>query len=250
MFGRKGISQARPAVPQAAPAAPSPVRAVPSASAGDGSIFPREIFEGETGDMLRKLGFAPDDPMNIISKQESVDSLLVEGLEELASAKAAVNAISSYPIGVIHLLPPALWRGRFGPFLLNRLDLSPYRPWNSIFLPLDQAGSDTLFLPVAPQIRDEVPATVDAMMEIIVEIFEGRGGSEAEGTAAAFEAIRANFPSLFPPDRADFSQKVCDARANVRALAFMHAATEVIDPQAIVTSQETFLGDPGNQLIS
>ena len=50
--------------------------------------------------------------------------------------------------------------------------------------------------------------------------------------------VRSNTPQLFPPDVADFTDRVRDARANVRALAFVTAVTSgAIKREVILKSQ-------------
>jgi hypothetical protein len=161
-----------------------------------------------------------------------------------------LTAIASCPIGPLHLLPPELWEGRFGPALLMQLDLSPYRPWNTIFLPLDSEGAFSLGLPVRPERFMPDHADVEAKLETILDVFAGRDHPEAPALELRLATIRENFAHLFPADRTDLTPDVLRARANVRALAFTHATdSRLVDAKDIVSSYETFLVDPETQLI-
>jgi hypothetical protein len=246
MFGRKGLSGAG-----ARPAPLAPVEPVRREHSPGERIFSAELFEGKRGEFLRQMGYAPDDPINRPASQEPVAARLAEGQAELRRALAALNSVGGIAIGALHLLPPALWHGRYGSFLLKRLDLSPYRPWNTIFLPMDEAGATRLGLPVVPRVDDStVSEGLCGIIEIIGDIFEGRPSPEAEACKIVFDSIRSNFPVLFPADPADFSGNVREGRANVRAFAILHASTERIAKEAILKSQQTFLDCPETQLTS
>ena len=216
-----------------------------------GQIFNKELFEGETGAFLRQHGYAPDDPRNQAVNVQPLSVLLAEDLAGLRRATAAVNGAASYGIEPWHLLPLELWRGEFGSWLRQGLDLSPCRPWNTIFLPADEVGTKALGLPPAPPQTGAVSDEIKAMLAIIHECYAGLNPQEGEAVRIMLASVRSNTPQLFPPDVADFTDRVRDARANVRALAFVTAVTSgAIKREVILKSQETFLGQPEQQLVS
>jgi hypothetical protein len=235
-FGKKKIIEEpkRPAVP-------------PS-----GQIFNKELFEGETGEFLREFGYAPDDPRNQAANVQPLSVLLAEDLAGMRRATEAVNKVAkTYRIEPWHLLPLELWRGDFGEWLRQHLDLSPCRPWNTIFLPADQVGAKALGLPVAPPQSDVLSEETMAVLAIIRETYAGLNPPEGKAMKIMLAGVRSNTPQLFPPDIGDFSERVRDARADVRALAFGSAVTGgAIDKAAILKSQDTFLGKPEQQLVS
>lgn len=247
MFGRKGLSggAAAAGAPQHRPAPAEPVRR--EHDRGE-RIFSAELFEGKRGEFLRQMGYAPDDPINVPAAQQPVAAQLAEGQADLRRVLAALNSAGDVAMAALHLLPPSLWHGRYGNFLLKRLDLSPHRPWNTIFLPLDEAGASRFGLPILPSIDDSVLSEKYGIIEIIADIFDGRPSPEADALNMLFASIRENCPFLFPPDPADYSGKVREGRANVRAFAFLHASTERIAGDAILRSQKTFLECPEIQL--
>jgi hypothetical protein len=216
-----------------------------------GQIFNKELFEGERGEFLRKHGYAPDDPRNQAVNVQPLSALLAEDLAGLRRAAEAVNKAASFPIEPWHLLPLTLWRGEFGAWLRQHLDLSPCRPWNTIFLPGDETGAKALGLPVGPQQPDAISDETKAMLAIIQETYAGMHPAEEEAVRIMLDGVRSNTPQLFPPDIGDFSDRVRRARADVRALAFATAVTGGgIDAATIVKSQNTFLGIPEQQLVS
>ncbi|HEY0163990.1 MAG TPA: hypothetical protein VGB39_01310 [Sphingomicrobium sp.] len=218
-----------------------------------GQIFNEEIFEGEIGDFLRQHGFAPDDPKNQAINIQPVSVLLAEDQRALRKASEAVNSVAEFPLVPVHLMPPALWTGDFGPLLRQHLDLSPYRPWNTIFLPGDDRGAASFGLPVAPVAEDD-PNQLEmarAILSCIHDQYAGKSAPDVEATVILLRGVRKNLPALFPPDTADFSDRVREARAQVRVYAFLHATNSGrISKETIIKSQGIFLGEPGQQLIA
>jgi len=243
MFGRKLFGNRKPSIEE--PKRP--------ASAPQGQIFDQELFEGEIGDFLRQHGYAPDDPRNQASNVQPVSVLLAEDQAGMRRATDALNGASDFPIVPVHLLPDRLWRGEFAPWLRQHLDLSPYRPWNTIFLPGDERGAAAMGLPVAPPEEDE-PNQLDtarAILSCIHDHYTGKSAPDVEATVMLLRDVRSNLPALFPPDTSDFSDRVREARAQVRVYAFLHATNSGrLSKEAILKSQGTFLGEPGEQLIS
>ena len=216
-----------------------------------GQIFDKSLFEGEMGQFLREAGYAPDDPHNQAVNVQPVSVLLAEDEAQMRRATEALNGVARFPILPWLLLPMELWRGDFGPWLRQHLDLSPCRPWNVIFLPADQTGAKALGLPVAPPPVTTVSKETTAMVAIIAETYAGRNPPEGEAVKLMLASIRSNSPELFPADIGDFSERVREARADMRALAFATAATgDAIDGEAIGKSQMAFLEKPGEQLVA
>jgi len=231
VFGRKGLTPG-----QAAPSAPT-------WPAVERRAVPRD------GSAVRPLGQVPDEPADALGAQEPVDALLARGAIELAETKTRLTAIAMCQIGAVHLLPVSLWHGRFGQFLLGRLDLSPYKPWNTIFLPRDASGALDLDLPIAPSVPDGVSAELETNVGLIAELFQGRGGPEVISLGMQLQGIRSNLPDLFPQDRSGLSDAVRQARANIRALALLNAASGLVDAEVIIRSHDTFLAEPETQLV-
>jgi hypothetical protein len=242
MFGRKGFGNKKPIEEPKRPESPP-----------QGQIFDKELFQGEMGEFLREAGYSPDDPRNQAPNVQPVSVLLAEDQAGMRRATAALNAVSEFPIVPVHLMPDRLWRTDFGPWLRQHLDLSPYRPWNTIFLPGDERGAAAMGLPVAPP-EDEDQLYYDtarAILSCIHDQYIGNSAPDIEATATLLRDVRSNFPALFPPDTADFSDRVREARAQVRVYAFLHATnSKRISKEVIVKSQATFLGEPAVQLIA
>lgn len=241
MFGRKIFGSKKPSIEE--PKRPG--------TPPQGQIFNKELFEGERGDFLRKHGYAPDDPRNQAVNVQPVSVLLAEDQAGMRRATEAVNSLADFPIVPVHLLPTRMWAAEAGPWLRQHLDLSPYRPWNTVFLPGDERGAASLGLPVAPLEEDDPTQyeTARALLSCIYDQYVGKTAPDVEASVMLLGDVRANFPSLFPPDTADFSERVREARANVRVYAFLHATNGGrLSKETIIKSHETFLGDPAQQL--
>ncbi len=242
MFGRKTFGK-KPSIEEPKRPATPP----------QGQIFDKELFEGETGEFLRSAGYFPDDPRNQAPNVQPVSVLLAEDQAGLRRATEAVNSVSDFPLVPVHLMPDKLWREDFGPWLRQHLDLSPYRPWNTIFLPGDEVGSAAMGLPVAPP-EDDDPLQYDtarALLSCIHDQYAGKGAPDVEASMILLRGVRSNLPALFPPDTADLSDRVREARANVRVYAFLHAVNgKRIAKETIIKSQGIFLGEPAVQLIA
>ena len=132
--------------------------------------------------------------------------LLAEDQAGMRRATDAVNSVADFPIVPVHLMPASLWFGDFGPWLRQHLDLSPYRPWNTIFLPGDERGAASLGLPVAPPEVDDAQQidTARALLSCIHDHYaEVRARHRRSDRPAA--RIRENQPALFPARHRDFS---------------------------------------------
>lgn len=216
-----------------------------------GRIFDQELFQGERGELLRQIGYAPDDPRNQAVNGQPLSVLLTEDLAGMRRATEALNGAAPYAIEPWHLLPREIWRGELGVWLRQSLDLSPCRPWNTIFLPSDEAGEKALGLPVAPPQTGMVADETMAMLHLIRDAYAGSDRQEGKALGALLAAVRSNTAELFPRDIGDFSDRVRAARADVRALAFLTAVRGGgIERDAILKSQQTFLADPRQQLVS
>ena len=218
-----------------------------------GQIFDESLFEGRVGEFLREHGYAPDNPINQAANVQPLSVLLAEDQANMRHVTEAVNGVSDFPIVPVHLFPASLWHESFGPWLRQHLDLSPYRPWNTIFLPGDARGAAELGLPIAPAERDEAEHidTARAILSCIHDDLAGRPAPEVEAMLITLRSVRENVPAMLPPEKADMSPAISEARANVRAGAFLYAITsKKVSRDAIIRSQATFLGEPGDQLIA
>jgi hypothetical protein len=240
MFGRKGLGNAQQTFEEPRRRGFGP----------NDRVFDSSVWEGEAGAFLRSAGLSPDDPINRLDLQEPVSAQMAEERANLAKVLEAGNAVSPHPLGAFLLLPTQLWFGRFGSFLLKRLDLSPYRPWNVIFVPVGLGDIKALDVPVGIYNHENADfLRTEVMIEMIAELYEGKTSAEAESIAIMLDGCANKFPSLFPPDNQDFSQIVRDARRRVRAFAVFNSDCR-FDRESIIASREAYLGSPEVQLIA
>jgi hypothetical protein len=118
-------------------------------------IFPDELWQGVTGEMLRATGFSPDDPSNFAPTAESIDARVARDKLAHEAKLAEINRdVAARTKGgamlAFFLIPEPCWNGEMGDFLLRRLQMSPYEDWNVAFLPDDTPTASMLGLPRHP----------------------------------------------------------------------------------------------------
>jgi len=232
---------------RADPAEPQPVPSAP----GDGvtRVFPTEIFEGETGDFLRSMGYDPDAAGNVLDNGEPPVALLANDRAEFDNIIAKVEPQMGFRLAPCPLLPTSLWHSEHGWFLARQLDLMPCRPWNTILLPADRHGAERTGLPIA----SSFPAAEDgdgSLVQFISEIraaFTGESDNVIDATMIMFDGVAENFPRNIPAEPPGRSEQVRQARLRVRALAFAIGGTR-IGKETILASHATFIAEPDVQL--
>ena len=90
------------------------------------------------------------------------------------------------------LIPEPCWRGRYGKFLLQALELSPYDPWNVAALPALPA--DAVAIEAPPHPGDPTPQDVHAVNATIAEIKRGyhEGREQMEWTNDPADLVAAH----------------------------------------------------------
>lgn len=248
MLGKRGTFGKR-STPLAPLATVRQAGATPAGAPVGHRVFSNEVFEGETGEFLRKMGFDPDQMGNIVGSSAEVGALLADDDRRLREALAAVNSATPHEIAPRYLLSLEAWDGPLRDFLVKQLDLSPFRPWNVALLPVTAAGAKALGLPTTAEARvdAEKRALAISIVEEIQRIFGGATDGPAQATDYMLSAIRDNYPDLFPTDSSQFSERVRRARANVRALA---VSLSGVPTDAIRRCHKMYLAQPAVQLIA
>jgi hypothetical protein len=159
-FGKRVSAPAtQPAMPQQAAPQQAPsvsqLASLPGAPQPGQKIFPDELWEGETGDLLRAIGMKADDESNFVPTQESIDARIARDKAAHEARWAELNRdvarrTSGGSVRPFFLIPEACWNGELGDFLVVTLKLSPYQDWNVTFLPADECTAAMMNLPVHP----------------------------------------------------------------------------------------------------
>jgi hypothetical protein len=211
-------------------------------------LFPTEVFKGEVGTFLRSAGFAPDDPQNFAGQRGSTKFQLEEDYIQLQQIVASVNRTTATPVAPLHLLPPPLWETRYGPFLIEALDMSPYRPWNTIFFPVSRSGGMLKDLPLRDSMHETaLSQELEATMGMVVDVYRGVDDGPANAFRHLFASIRQNHPDLFPPEQRDMTPRIVQARADLRTLAVFKGGADIA---TIRKCHAAFLGKPEVQLLA
>jgi hypothetical protein len=163
-FGKRvSASAVQPATSQQT--APRPVAPQPGQK-----IFPDELWEGQTGELLRAIGMKPDDESNFVPTKESIDARIARDKAAHEARGAELNRdvavrTSGGSVRPFFLIPEPCWNGDLGDFLIVTLKLSPYQNWNVAFLPADECTASMMNLPVHPD-RDD-PEVVKLAMGFV-----------------------------------------------------------------------------------
>lgn len=156
-------------------------------------VIPAEMWDGESGAMLRALGMSPDDESNLVPNQQSLEERLAAGRATLEAKLMRVNDDTARRTGggsvrPFFLLPDPCWNGEMGHLLMMRLDLYPYDDWNIAFLPVDERTALKLDAPMHP--NGNLPAFVKASEEFLArEEAHLRAAHEEAGRTQEFGAF-------------------------------------------------------------
>lgn len=179
---------------------------------GRRKVFGDEIWQGEHGALLRKLGMRPDDESNLLPNAASINAAIErsKAAHQAAYAEAQRRVQSTLidaQIRPFFLIPDAVWNGATGAWLMGVLELMPYDSWNVAYLAADERTALTLDLALHP--NGDVPAFVQTAQE-----FMAKAQAHMEHVRRAVEQSG---------DFAVFSSALDDARARVEALAALFA---------------------------
>lgn len=171
-------------------------------------VFPDEVWEGKTGDMLRQLGMSPDDASSLVPDSNSINARLDRDratheakLEEMN--RGVASRVPGGQMRAFSLLPDLCWNGEMGHLLMMRLDLFPYDDWNMIFLPADAKTAAALDMPLHP--NGNVPAFVDKAERFLRDADERLRAAHAEASRTQ--------------DFGQFNEDLEEIRDKVRGLA-------------------------------
>lgn len=93
-------------------------------------VFPKELWDGDAGDLLREVGMSPDDPGNVLPTQQSIQAEFDKQIGQQNAFIEKVNSDLGGRAKVIPfaLLPFTLWSGRHSNFLLITCEFYPVSP--------------------------------------------------------------------------------------------------------------------------
>jgi hypothetical protein len=121
---------------------------------GDGvrRVIPKAVFDGSGGAFLKKLGFGPDDPGNLVVTQELADARFDVRREGQERIRKTINSQLPGDCQVIPwaMIPWSVWKGAHTSFLMSTLDVYPPDLWNTMLLPETELGAAALALPRHP----------------------------------------------------------------------------------------------------
>jgi hypothetical protein len=151
-------------------------------SDGESRNIPKAMWDGPHGDMLRQLGFLPDDPKNLALTLHRARAMEDAATARMNAIVAKVNAhVSGLSVAPWAMIPWSVWQGLNAEYLIKR-DCLPSSPWNNLLLPDDAASSEFLGLPQHP--RAAQPGLDEQLTRLIDELrLEARDEFDVTGAA-------------------------------------------------------------------
>lgn len=133
-------------------------------------IIPKEIFDGEMGDVLRQCGMSPDDPSNMMATPELMQARAdaVKATQDKLVATANAQLPSGTTVIPWALIPWSVWGREPARFLMVTCELFPASHWNTMLLPADERSARVLDLPRHPQAA--VEGVEDAAVRLLGEL--------------------------------------------------------------------------------
>jgi len=125
---------------------------------GKRRVFSEAVFEGKHGDMLRSLGFSPDDEANIIPDDAEFDRRIKQSLAQQDAHRTKIEAelLRTHGHNAIRpffILAEPVFNSQLGQWLIRLMNLLPYDDWNIVYLPLDRESQAAMGggLPLHPR---------------------------------------------------------------------------------------------------
>lgn len=212
MFGkRKAPSQSSQSIP------------LPSIDPdGKRRVFSEAVFAGKHGDMLRSLGFSPNDEANIIPDADEFDRRIQQSLARQDARRTEIEAelLRTHGHNAIRpffILAEPVYNSQLGQWLIRVMKLLPYDDWNVVYLPMDRETQSAMGgLPLHP--RQSIGPIDDLMRERIGGYFsqwqdaKRKVDSHVEevGVQAAVDVIGSfvTYVDNMPPRILDFVAEV------------------------------------------
>lgn len=133
-------------------------------------IIPKEIFDGEMGDVLRQCGMSPDDPSNMMATPELMQARAdaVKATQDKLVATANAQLPSGTTVIPWALIPWSVWGREPARFLMVTCELFPASHWNTMLLPADERSALVLDLPLHP--RASIEGLEDGAVRLLGEL--------------------------------------------------------------------------------
>jgi len=140
-------------------------------SDGKRRVFSEAVFAGKHGDMLRSLGFSPNDEANIIPDAAEFDRRIKQSLARQDARRTEIEAelLRTHGHNAIRpffILAEPVYNSQLGQWLIGVMKLLPYDDWNVVYLPMDRETQTAMGgLPLHP--RQSIGPIDDLMRERI-----------------------------------------------------------------------------------
>jgi hypothetical protein len=216
-FGKRGQGSPQGLPPQRITGSNWGPSAAPQMAPVDGDgiarIFSKELFEGERGEFLRRMGFSPDAPGNIAQTADTFATMEARCRDRLEAfvEKAEAALGGGLSVRPLLLVPETVWQSQYRNFLCATCRLYPADASNVFFLAGSLHTAKTLGLPLqAGMSPEEAHDFAIQIIAVLGEMFEK--ASEREKASVAYEGARGlgtiMTVKLFDPPQYEPEQKL------------------------------------------
>jgi hypothetical protein len=135
-------------------------------------VFSRELWDDpKIGKFLREVGFAPDDPRNILPTAQDYITLFAAAKKRLDERTEAFTREMTARYGHCRAAPflvidHTIWDGEHGAFLYAQMNLIGYDDWNVLMLAADVRTKELCDIAGHP---GTVPAVTEVMTKRVIE---------------------------------------------------------------------------------
>lgn len=185
----------------------------PADTDGISRIFSKELFEGERGQFLRRMGFSPDALGNIAQTADTFATMEARCRDRLEAfvEKAGVALGNGLSVTPLFLVPETVWQSQYRNFLCATCRLYPADPSNVFFLAGTLQTAKTLGLPLrAGMSPEEAHDFAIQIIGVLGEMFEKADAREK--ASVAYEGARGlgtiMAVKMFDPPQHDSEQKL------------------------------------------
>lgn len=168
----------------------------PTDKDGISRVFSNELFQGRTGELLRRAGLSPDMPGNIAQTEQTFSTLDARHKSDLKDFIQQFDVVLKGQIKIkpMYVVPEKIWSGAYRNFLCATCNFYVADPTNVMFLAADASSAEKLGIPFQPDFDEEVVIEkVEKIVGIIGATYlEEMQSAEKKASAAksAYETAR------------------------------------------------------------
>jgi hypothetical protein len=163
----------------------------PTDKDGISRVFSNELFQGETGELLRRAGLSPNMPGNIAQTEQTFQTFDARYKSDLKEFIEKFDFVLKGQVKIkpMYLVPEKIWTGAYRNFLCATCNFYVADPTNVMFLAADAFSAEKLGIPIGSDFSDdEISEKVEKIIDIIGKTYLEETQSVEKKTRAAKSA--------------------------------------------------------------